>query len=95
MDMDKRTIWSFKVKVPTLLTARSGAFWITRKNDPTDYFVAGGQTLSLPRGSWLVQALAEGAVDLVNLDCQPVLVGLARGPGFPGLSLPVWCGKEV
>lgn len=72
--MTKGNLWTLKVRRPGVLTAAQGTFWLTRRGDPTDYFISNGQNWGLPAGEWLIQALEPGALGWEGTWKKPYIV---------------------
>ncbi len=70
LDRSQVAVWT--LRRASVLWVQEGVLWLTRTGDPADSFVEAGQTLALPRGRWVAQALADSRYAVDNLLPQEV-----------------------
>lgn len=73
--LDRRQVAAWTVRRTSVLRVDQGALWLTRTGDPSDSVVEAGQTLALPRGRWVAQALADSRYAFDDWLPQEVLDG--------------------
>lgn len=89
--LDKGGLVTLGASDRTVVVARGGRYWLTRRGDAEDYFLEAGEALALRRGPWLVEALEEGMVtwNEVPQAQKPSFGGVWREadrlPAFPGV----------
>ncbi|RKH04127.1 DUF2917 domain-containing protein [Corallococcus carmarthensis] len=72
-------LWSRRLRGPSrLLVCEAGQVWLTLEGDPRDHVLGAGDTLKVPAGHVVVQALRAAHFNLSG--CRS---GLARDAGTP------------
>jgi len=70
--LKRRELWKLRSRVTGVFFSHGGCFWLTRKGDARDYHVCEGDSLLLPAGEWLVQALVDGHLEWTTAVSAPI-----------------------
>ena len=70
--LSRRQLWKLRTRTAGVFLSRGGRFWLTRAGDTDDYHVLQGESLLLPAGEWLIEALTEGRAEWTTAVSTPV-----------------------
>jgi hypothetical protein len=70
--LQRRQLWKLRTRTAGVFLSQGGCFWLTRRGDTNDYHVCEGESLLLPVGEWLIQALADGRAEWTTAVSTPV-----------------------
>ena len=68
----RRQLWKLRTRTVGVFFSYGGCFWLTRRGDNEDYHVHEGDSLMLPAGEWLIEALADGHGEWTTAVSVPV-----------------------
>jgi hypothetical protein len=72
--LKRRQLWKLRTRTAGVFLSLGGCFWLTRRGDTEDYHVCEGESLLLPQGEWLIEALVDGRAEWTTAVSTPVKV---------------------